>query len=110
MVLVDDYSTYILSCACRPVFNAVMKHTIADYQNITCLGGRDDQNTDRFNLSFRHVALAFQQYSKNKELLAENNEERQRRLEVCTKIIGAVVEEVMSDYKVTSDMVNSTLV
>ncbi len=108
MVLVDDCATYILSCACRPVFNAVMKQTIADYQNITCLGDQDDKNLDRFNLNFRHVALAFQQYSEDKELLAENNEERQRRVKVCTKIIGAVVEEVMSDYKVTSDMVNST--
>jgi len=85
-----------------------MKQTIADYQIITRLYGQDDKNPNRFNLNFRHVALAYQQYSEDKYLIAENNEERQRRLKVCTKIIGAVVEEVMSDYKVTSDMVNST--
>lgn len=75
-----------------------MKQTIADYQNITCLGALDDKNPDRFNL--RHVALAFQQYSTKKKLIAENDEERQRRLSVCTTIIGAVVGKVMSDYKV----------
>ena len=69
LVLIDACSTYLLSCACRPVFNAVMKQTFADYQNITCLGARDDKNPACFNLSFRHVALAFQQYSKNKKLL-----------------------------------------
>ena len=87
-----------------------MKQTIADYQSITCLDGRDDMNPNHFNLNFRHVALAFQLYSEDEELIAENNEERQRRLKVCTKIIGAVVQDVMSDYKVISDMVNSTLV
>ena len=101
LVLVDNYSTHILSCACRPVFNAVMQQTIADYQNITCLGARNDKNPDRLNLNFRHVALAFHQYSENKKLIAENDEERQRRLKVCTTMIGAVVDEVMSDYKVT---------
>lgn len=85
-----------------------MKQTIADYQSITCLDMQDDNNPNRFDLNFRHVALAFQQYSEDKELIAENNEERQRRLKVCTKIIGAVVDEVMSAYKVISGMVNST--
>ena len=84
-----------------------MKQTIADYQSITCLDGRDDKNHNHFNLNFRHVALAFQLYSEDEELIAENNEERQRRMKVCTKIIGAVVQEVMSDYNVISDMVNS---
>ncbi|KAL3148243.1 hypothetical protein ABBQ38_013713 [Trebouxia sp. C0009 RCD-2024] len=82
-----------------PVFNAVMKQTIADYQHIACLDGRDDKNPNRFNLNFRHVALAFQQYSEDKELIDENSAERRRRLKVCTQIIGAVVQEVMSDYK-----------
>ena len=77
-----------------------MKQTIADYQSITCLDSQDDNN-----LNFRHVALAFQQYSEDKALIAENNEERQHRLKLCSKIIGAVVEEVMSDYKVISAMV-----
>ncbi|DBA99604.1 TPA: hypothetical protein ACH3X3_012178 [Trebouxia sp. C0006] len=54
-----------------------------------CSCALDDKNPDRFNL--RHVALAFQQYSKKKKLIAENDEERQRRLSVCTTIIGAVV-------------------
>ncbi|KAL0056029.1 hypothetical protein WJX82_006915 [Trebouxia sp. C0006] len=62
-----------------------------------CSCALDDKNPDRFNL--RHVALAFQQYSKKKKLIAENDEERQRRLSVCTTIIGAVVGKVMSDYK-----------
>ena len=85
-----------------------MKQTIADYQSITCLDAQDDKNPNHFNLNFRHVALAFQLYSEDEELIAENNEERQRRLRNCTKIIGAVVQEVMSDYKVISDMVNVT--
>lgn len=87
-----------------------MKQTIADYQSITCLDGQDDKNPTHFNLNFRHVALAFQLYSEDEELIAENNEERQRRLRNCTTIIGAIVQEVMSDYKVISDMVNSTSV
>ena len=82
-----------------------MKQKIAEYQHIACLDGQDDKNPKRFNLNFRHVALAFQQYSEDKRLIAENDEERQRRLKVCTKIIGAVVNEVMSDYKVTTNLV-----
>ena len=88
-----------------------MKQTIADYKSVTYLDDRDDRddkNPNHSNPNFRHVALAFQQYSEDKGLIAENNEERQRRLKVCTQIIGAVVEKVMSDYKVISDMVNST--
>lgn len=83
-----------------------MTQSIADYQNIACLDGQDDRNPNRFNLNFRHVALAFQLYSEDQKWIAENNAERQRRLKVCTNIIGAVVEEVMSEYKVIIDMLS----
>ena len=79
-----------------------MRQTIADYQSITCLDGLDDETPERFNLNFRHVALAFQQYSNNEKLIAESSELRRRRLKFCTQIKAAVIEEVMSDYKVTS--------
>ena len=75
--------------------------TLSEYQVITSLCGRDDKNPNRFNLNFRHVALAYQRYSENSHLLAENQWERSRRLKACTKIIGAVVSEVMSEYEVS---------
>ncbi|DBA82622.1 TPA: hypothetical protein ACH3X1_006870 [Trebouxia sp. C0004] len=49
---------------------------------------------------FRHVALAYQQYSINSSILAENQQERSSRLKACTKIIAAVVSEVMEAYMV----------
>ena len=57
------------------------------------LGGRDDQNLTRFSLNFIHVALAYQWYSEDSHLLAENQHERQRRLKARTEVIGAVVSK-----------------
>jgi hypothetical protein len=84
---------------CRPVLNAIMKQTFSAYQVTNSLGGRDDQNPTRFSLNFRHVALAYQRYSEGSYLLAENQHERQRRLKACTEVIGAVVSQVLSDFK-----------
>lgn len=68
-----------------PVFNAVMTRTLCGYQPILTLCDQDDKNPHRSNLNFRHVALAYQQ-------------ERSSRLKACTKIIAAVVSEVMEAY------------
>ncbi|KAL0032804.1 hypothetical protein WJX77_000510 [Trebouxia sp. C0004] len=81
-----------------PVFNAVMTRTLCGYQPILTLCDQDDKNPHRFNLNFRHVALAYQQYSSNSSILAENQQERCSRLKACTKIIAAVVSEVMEAY------------
>lgn len=88
------------SCVCRPVFNAVMTRTLSGYQPILTLCDQDDKNPHRSNLNFRHVALAYQQYSRNSSILAENQQERCSRLKACTKIIAAVVSEVMEAYMV----------
>ena len=87
-------------CVCRSVFNAVMTRTLSGYRPILNLCDQDDKNPHRSNLNFRHVALAYQQYSINSDILGENQQERSRRLKVCTKVVGAVVSEVMGEYRV----------
>lgn len=81
-----------------PVFNAVMTRTLSGYQPISTLCDQDDKNPHRSNLNFRHVALAYQQYCGSSSILAENQQERSSRLKACTKIIAAVVSEVMEAY------------
>lgn len=71
-------------CVCRPVFNAVMTRTLSGYRPILNLCDQDGKNPHRSNLNFRHVALAYQQDSASSDILAENQQERSRRLKVCT--------------------------
>lgn len=87
---------------CRPVFHAVMKQTLSGYQEIASLSCRDDTNFASPILNFRHIALAYQQYSDNPHLLAEDQHERSCRLRACTKIIGTVISNVMSELEVGS--------
>lgn len=89
-------------CAFRPVFNAVMKQTLNGYQVITSLCGHGDTNSSKMNLNFRHIAVAYQRYCEESNLLAENQQERHRRMKFCTKFIGAVVSKVMSQCKASS--------
>jgi len=90
--------------------NAVMRQTFGAYQVVNSLGGRDDQNSTRFSLNFRHVALAYQRYCEDSHLLAEDQHERQRRLKACTEIIGAVVSQVLSDFKASGQMPDSAII
>lgn len=76
-----------------------MKQTLSDYQVTTSFC---DANFSRMNLNFRHIAVAYRRYCEESHLLAENQQERHRRLKVCTKFIGAVVSEVMSECKASS--------
>ena len=75
-----------------------MKRTLSGYRPILNLCDEDDKIPHRFNLNFSHVALAYQQYSNDSNILAENQQERTRRLKACTKIVGAVVSEVIAKY------------
>ena len=77
-----------------------MTRTLSGYEPISTLCDQDDKNPHRSNLNFRHVALAYQQYCGSSSILAENQQERSSRLKACTKIIAAVVSEVMEAYMV----------
>lgn len=59
-------------------------------------------NSSRMNLNFRHIAVAYQRYSEESHLLAENQQERHCQLKICTNFIGAVVSEVISECKASS--------
>lgn len=79
-----------------------MKQTLSDYQVITSFCGQGDTNSSRINLNFRHIAVAYERYCEESHFLAENQQERYRRMKACTKILGAMVSEVMSECKASS--------
>ena len=66
-----------------------MASTMAILEPLSTMKHLTKVNSSR--LTFAHIALAYEQYVHNANLLQENPAERSIRHQVCTELIGSII-------------------